>query len=168
MRTKPTVPWLVGAFSLFLALAPGNVAQQSPPITKEQADAILKELQAIRQLLEQMQRQQAQPRPVQQPVQPPAPPAKVKVRSDGPYWLGKADAPVTVVEFTDYQCPFCRRFHQSAFEEIKKNYIDTGKVRFVSRDLPLDIHANAARAAHAARCAGEQGKFWEMRHLLIA
>ncbi|MCL5743673.1 MAG: DsbA family protein [Acidobacteria bacterium] len=73
-----------------------------------------------------------------------------------------------MVEFTDYQCPFCRRFHDATFPEIKKNYIDTGKLRFASRDLPLGFHQNAFRAAEAARCAGDQNQFWQMRELLSA
>ena len=80
--------------------------------------------------------------------------------------LGRADAPVTLVEFTDLECPFCRSFHVGAFEKVKQTYIDSGKVRFVSFDFPLDIHPNARPAALAVRCAGEQGKFWEMRHLV--
>lgn len=71
-----------------------------------------------------------------------------------------------MVEFTDYQCPFCQRFHLTIFPKIKKNYIDTGRLRFFSRDLPLAIHANAVRAAQAARCAGDQGQFWGMRDRL--
>src|SRR5260370_35013491 len=86
----------------------------------------------------------------------------------GWYSLGRDDAPVTVVEFADYQCPFCRKFHSDTFVELKKNYIDTGKVRFVSRDLPLDFHPNAPGAALAAHCAGAQHKFWEMRDLMGA
>ena len=83
--------------------------------------------------------------------------------------LGSKDAPVTLVEFTDYQCPFCRQFHVTVFSELKKNYIDTGKVRFYSRDLPLDqIHPNAIRAAQAARCAAEQGQYWTLRDLMGA
>jgi protein-disulfide isomerase len=81
--------------------------------------------------------------------------------------MGRDDAPVTVVEFADYQCPFCRKFHSETFAELKKNYIDTGKVRYVSRDLPLDFHPNAPGAAVAARCAGEQHKFWEMRDMMV-
>jgi len=73
---------------------------------------------------------------------------------DGWYAIGRDDAPVTLVEFSDYQCPFCRKFQTDGFVQLKKNYIDTGKVRFVSRDLPLDFHDNAPRAAEAARCAG--------------
>ena len=71
--------------------------------------------------------------------------------------LGSKDAPITIVEYTDYQCPFCQRFQKDTFAEIKRNYIDNGTVRFFSKDLPLlEIHKNAMRAAMAARCAGEQ------------
>ena len=68
-----------------------------------------------------------------------------------------------MVEFTDLQCPFCRQFVMTSFDDIRKNWIDTGKLRYISRDFPLDVHAQAMPAARAARCAGEQGKFWEMR-----
>lgn len=125
-------------------------------ITKQQADEILNELRQIRQLLE----KQAAAAPAGQQQEPVT---KAVVSIDGAFSLGSKDAPVTMVEFTDFQCPFCQRFHMSTFGELKKNYIDTGKVRFVSRDLPLDIHPNAMQAAEAARCAGEQGQFWAMR-----
>ena len=82
--------------------------------------------------------------------------------------LGSKDAPLTIVEYTDYQCPFCQRFHVTAFAELKKNYIDAGKVRFYSKDMPLDFHPNAMRAAQAARCAGEQGQFWTLRDVMGA
>jgi protein-disulfide isomerase len=81
--------------------------------------------------------------------------------------LGAPDAPVTVVEFTDYQCPFCKRFIQSTFPLLKRDFIDTGKVRWIVRDLPLGFHPNANKAAQAARCAGDQGRFWEMRDTLF-
>lgn len=82
--------------------------------------------------------------------------------------LGRVDAPVTIVEFSDYQCPFCQRFFSTTFPAIKKDYIDTGKVRYVFRDFPLDqLHPNARKAAEAAHCAGEQGKYWEMHDVLF-
>jgi protein-disulfide isomerase len=86
-----------------------------------------------------------------------------------PGWhsMGRDDAPVTMVEFTDYQCPFCRKYHTETFAQLKKNYIDTGKVRFYSRDLPLDFHPYAQKAAEAAWCAGEQNKYWELRDTMI-
>jgi protein-disulfide isomerase len=135
-------------------------------MTKDQADEMLKDLKAIHQLLERQQTAAAQP----QAAQPQAAPTSDKVKMSvavGWYSLGRDDAPVTVVEFADYQCPFCRKFHSETFVELKKNYIDTGKVRFVSRDLPLDFHPNAPSAAVAARCAGEQDKFWEMRDMIL-
>jgi protein-disulfide isomerase len=83
------------------------------------------------------------------------------------YSLGRSDAPLTLLEFTDYQCPFCRRFQAETWPLLKKNYIDTGKLRFIVRDLPLQFHSAARPAAEAAHCAAEQGKFWEMHHALL-
>src|SRR5579863_5020357 len=83
------------------------------------------------------------------------------------YALGRPDAPLTVVEFTDYQCPYCRRFHAESWPRFKRDWIDTGKVRFIVRDLPLEIHSAARPAAQAAHCAGEQGQFWRMHDLLL-
>ncbi len=81
--------------------------------------------------------------------------------------LGPADAPVTIIEFSDYQCPYCAHFALETFPEIRRAYVDTGKVRYAARDLPLPFHAFAVKAAVAARCAGEQGKFWEYRDELF-
>ena len=138
--------------------APGATKDQG--ITREQADEILKELRQIRQLLE---RQQAKaPQAQEEQV------VKAKVNLEGFAMLGSKEAPLTIVEFTDYQCPFCQRFHTTSFVELKKNYIDTGKVRFYSRDMPLDFHPNAMRAAEAARCASDQGQFWRLRDVMGA
>jgi protein-disulfide isomerase len=82
--------------------------------------------------------------------------------------LGRRDAPVTIIEFTDLQCPYCARFAAETFPQLRRNFIDTGRVRFASRDLPLPRHAQAVPAAVAARCAGEQGRFWEYREALFA
>lgn len=71
--------------------------------------------------------------------------------------LGDANAPVTMIDFTDYECPFCKRYFDETFSQIKKEYIDTGKVKYVVRDLPLSFHANAHKEAQAAECAREQG-----------
>jgi len=73
---------------------------------------------------------------------------------------------VTIVEFTDYQCPFCRQFHSTTFDQIRKKFVDSGKVRFVTLDYPLEFHSNAEEAAEAAHCAGDQGQFWRMRDVL--
>lgn len=81
---------------------------------------------------------------------------------------GSASAPITIVEFTDYQCPFCRRFQAQSWPALERNYVATGKVRFIVRDLPLKIHSAARPAAEVAHCAGEQGQFWPMHAALLA
>ena len=142
------------ALALPLAAADQGTGRQDDAILQE----ILNELRQIHQLLE---RQSPGAPPPQQAAQRPA--KTVVVDAEGGFSLGSEDAPVTIVEFTDFQCPYCQKFHLTAFGQLKKNYIDTGKVRFVSQDLPLDIHPNAMQAAQAGRCSAEQGQFWPMR-----
>jgi|SRR3989344_1885 len=75
--------------------------------------------------------------------------------------LGNPDAKIAIVEFSDFQCPFCRSFWSGALVQIKKEYIDTGKAKFVYKHYPLDFHPGARPAAEASECAGDQNKFWE-------
>lgn len=81
--------------------------------------------------------------------------------------FGDANAPVTIVEFSDFQCGYCARFMKNTLPLIEENYIKTGKAKFVYRDFPLDIHPQAMPAAEAAECADEQGKFREMHDILF-
>jgi protein-disulfide isomerase len=81
--------------------------------------------------------------------------------------LGNKNAKVTMVEFTDYQCPFCARHFTDTYPSIIKDYVDTGKIRLVFRDLPLSFHPNAKPAAIAARCAGKQNKYEAMHDKLF-
>lgn len=104
--------------------------------------------------------QAAQAQPTQQAPQATAPqapsgPVKVSV-ADDPV-LGNKNASVTLVEFVDYECPFCKRFFDQTFPDIKKNYIDTGKVKLVMRNFPLSFHQNAHKESQAALCARDQG-----------
>lgn len=80
--------------------------------------------------------------------------------------IGSDDAPVVVREFADYQCPACARF-ASASQRLKQEYVETGQVRFVFFDLPLQQHRNAVPAAMAARCAGDQEAYWPMHDRLF-
>jgi protein-disulfide isomerase len=82
--------------------------------------------------------------------------------------VGRDDAPVIIIEFTDLQCPYCARYASQTFPRLKREYVDTGKLRYTSRDLPLPFHSFALPAAVASRCAGEQGRFWEYREALFA
>ena len=92
----------------------------------------------------------------------------VNVSADDDAVLGNPDASVTIIEFSDFQCPFCRKFYKETLPQIKKDYILTGKVKFVYRDFPLvQIHPGATPAAEGAECAKEQGKFWEMHDAIF-
>ena len=83
--------------------------------------------------------------------------------------LGKKDAPIVMLEFSDFQCPFCEKFFSGAEPQIIKDYVDTGKVLFVYKDFPLkQIHPMAQKAAEAANCANEQGKFWQYHDKLFS
>lgn len=152
---------LLTASASFTQVAGKPASTAEPGITREQADQILQELRQIRRLLENGATAQRSPATPQTPQHG-------KVNIAGLPVLGRVDAPLTIVEFSDYQCPFCRAFQTSIFVELKKNWIDTGKARFISWDLPLSIHSNAAKAAQAARCSAEQNKFWELRSMLVA
>lgn len=83
------------------------------------------------------------------------------------YILGSADAPVEVVVYADYQCPACGGYDAVQFPTVRERLIATGRVRWRYRDFPLDnIHPQARLAAHAAACADEQGKYWEMHRFI--
>jgi protein-disulfide isomerase len=82
---------------------------------------------------------------------------------------GPKDAKVVLVEFSDFQCPFCGRFSRDTIPQVQTDYVDTGKIKYVFADFPLEtIHPYAFKAAEAASCAGEQGEFWKMHDHLFA
>ena len=136
----------------------GTMSDSGSDISTEELKEILSEIEI---------KTAPTPQPARQPTQPSAPQI-FKVSIDDDPVMGNPNAPVTVVEYSDFQCPFCSRFFQQTLPLIEENYIDTGKIKFVYKDLPLDsLHPNA-RAAHiAAECADEQGKFWEYHDALF-
>jgi protein-disulfide isomerase len=154
---------LLALCALFLASA--GVHAGPGGLSSTQGDQILAELKEIHRLLLAQQVQAAKPiapaagTSLQQTV--------VSVPVANHEFLGAADAPVVLVEYTDYQCPFCRRFHERAWPELRSRYVDTGKVRFEVRDMPLAFHEEALPAALVARCAGRQGKFWPVFEALL-
>ena len=94
--------------------------------------------------------------------------APVKISIDDDPIIGDPNAPITIVEFSDFQCPFCARFHVQTLPAIIEEYIEQGKVKLVFRDFPIQsIHPNALPASVAAECANEQGKFKEMHDVLF-
>ena len=104
---------------------------------------------------------------VASPDDSPTQPAVAISPDDDPV-LGDINAPITMIEFSDYQCPFCARFHSETLPLIKENYIDTGMVKMVYRDFPLEsIHPNAVPAAIAAECADDQNEYWQYHDMLF-
>ncbi len=92
----------------------------------------------------------------------------IKISADNDPMIGNPDAPITIIEFTDFQCPFCARFHTQTLPLIIEEYIEQGKVKLVVRDFPIQsIHPNAVPASVASECANEQGKVKEMHDMLF-
>jgi protein-disulfide isomerase len=119
---------------------------------------ILKEVQDLRTLILGASRQGAR-----------GPRTDAVLSLDGARFLGDPRAPVTLVEFADYQCPFCARHVRETVPQIERDYIKSGKVKYVVLDFPITgLHPQAFKAHEAARCAGDQGKFWEMHRRLFA
>lgn len=94
--------------------------------------------------------------------------ANLIVLTEQDHILGDANAPHTIIEYSDFQCPFCRRFFDETYSQLKKDYIDTGKARLVYRHFPLtQLHPVAVKSAEATECANEQGKFWQMHDAIF-
>jgi len=154
--------------SLLLAtlILVSGAAQAGPgELSSTQADQILAELKEIHRLLLAQQAPAAKAGATSPGA--PLPPTVVSIPVANHESLGAADAPVVLVEYTDYQCPFCRRFHERTWPELRRRYVDTGKVRYEIRDMPLPFHDEALPAALVARCAGKQGKFWPVFEALL-
>jgi protein-disulfide isomerase len=128
-------------------------------IIREEDQQILSNLNEIKQLL--AANANAAARPAE-----PTPPSEMTVGKQD--FRGGSDAPVAIIEYADFECPFCGQYEHDIYPQISKDYIQTGKVKYFFRDLPLPMHPHAIIAARAAHCAGEQGKYWEMHDSLFA
>lgn len=152
----------------FLLLAAGLVMTAQDAATKKELEAlregqkaIQKELEEIKALIKAM--------PKGGGTGGGNPMANAALVPDSILVKGDAKAPVTIIEYTDLQCPFCSRHAQTTFSQIENEFIKTGKVRYIVKDFPLvSIHPNAFKAAEATRCAAEQGKAWDMHDRLFA
>ena len=156
--------WLTGlacACLLTLGACRSGLAQSSDDLKKLQQDvATLKnELQAIKEQQREILKMLDELKQAQRPT-------TVSVKGDP--FLGDRGARVAMIEYGDYECPFCGKYIREVYPQIVANYIKTGKVKYYYRDLPLSMHPHAIPAALAARCAGEQGKYWQMHDSLFA
>lgn len=152
---------------------------QQPPPTNQDIEAIKRQIQALINAQLAVQKQLDEIKAMLKagagaPAAAPAPPPAIAnvdyvIDLANAAVKGAPGARVAVIEFSDYECPFCSRHALNTLPEITKEYIDTGKVRYAFRNLPLEsIHPNAMRAAAAAECAGEQGKYWQLHDRMFA
>ncbi|HEV8616726.1 MAG TPA: thioredoxin domain-containing protein [Methylomirabilota bacterium] len=157
--------------TVIAAAAPG-LAQTSDELAtiKREIDALKAGQAALQSELQAIKRLLGQARQAPSPGEAgPAAPENIEVSIGGAFAKGRPDARVTIVEFSDFQCPFCGRYVRQTFAQLDREYVETGKLRYVVRNLPLEqIHPDAFRAAEAAECAGTQGKYWEMHDRLFA
>ena len=129
---------------------------------KQGQRAIQKELEEIKSLLEKIAAQQARPSPSGPVIK------DVEFEIGNNPVKGSVTAGLMLVEFTDYECPFCGRYVRETFPQILNQYIEKGSIKYTVIDLPLPMHSKAAKAAEASHCAEEQGKFWEIHELMMA
>jgi protein-disulfide isomerase len=122
---------------------------------EEQQKQIIQQLDSISRMLE-----------PKSPQSSSAPPTSIKIQSEP--FIGERKARVAILEFADFECPYCGQFAHDTYPQLVENYVKTGKVVFFYHDFPLSEHPYADQAAEAAQCAAEQGKYWEMHDDLFA
>ena len=128
---------------------------------REQLDRLQRDVQILKRQVDELSRKQ--PETALQ-----AAPEKTSAFSLGTNpTMGSKDAKIAFIEFSDYQCPYCTRFHEKTFDRLKSKYIDSGKVLYAYRDLPSPSRPQAVKAAIAARCAGAQDKYFDMQKVLF-
>jgi len=158
-------PMIIGAVLTVLPLIPVHFGapQQVPPSSPE-LQALRKEIEALKEGQARIEKQLEEIRNLLNAVlgARPTEPREVVLDIEGAPWKGEPTAQVLLVEFSDYQCPFCARHARETLPQIERDYIRTGKIRYMVRDFPLPTHPRAFKAAEAAHCASDQGRFWEM------
>ena len=159
MDRMAAVKWL-GAVAVVVFL--GFVAGRQQQLVDSQRE-ILRQLQEIKG--------SSLPRAAQAPAQPSAAPAPIDftMNVENAATMGKPEAKVTLVEFSDFECPFCGNYIRQVYSQLERDYVSSGKIRYVFRNFPLErIHPRAMKAGEAGECARIQGKFWPMHDRLFA
>jgi protein-disulfide isomerase len=158
---------------VWAASSAGAGPLQSSPAPADRDDAVLrkleeiqKEMQGLRAEVTSLRRALVEASNTAAALQAPAA-SRIALDAKEPV-LGSPAATVAVVEFSDFECPYCGRFQQDTFAQIKKAYIDTGKIQYVPRDFPIVMHERARGAAIAAHCAARQDAYWKMHNALFA
>lgn len=129
------------------------------------ADEIFTQMSEMRKEIQQLKDKVAGLEQKQQAQQPKATP--IAIKGSEKMSLGKKEATIGIVEFSDYECPYCAKHYKNVLPKLREQYIDKGRVKYVMKDYPLEFHAHAKKASLAARCAGEQGQYWEMHNAIF-
>ncbi|MCU1268427.1 MAG: protein-disulfide isomerase DsbG-like protein [Acidobacteria bacterium] len=160
------------SLALLMALLPGLARSQNPPKPTDEQQEIRREIRELRQGQEAIQKELQEIKRIllaKEGADPARPPRPENISIGGRPFRGNQNARVVLIEFSDYQCPFCGRFYRDTLPQVDKDYIGAGKIKYVFNNLPLEeLHSSAFRAAQAVECAFDQGKFWELHNRLFA
>jgi len=156
---KRITPIAAAAAMLLAGLAASGCASRAD------VEELKKEVEALKTAQAQLAKQVGGARPA-----PPAPrPLPTSIDLSGTPFRGSASATVALVEYSDYECPYCIRHFTQVMPQIQQTYIDTNKIRYMFKDFPIDeLHPQSIRGHVAAHCANEQGKFWSMHDRLFS
>lgn len=170
MKAKKALFMVLAA--VFLAIPMAAYAAEDVHAFKNEVEAMRKDMDEIKRVLISIlpvlvRNEGVDGSPQVVPPQRVETPQSATVSIDGSPSIGKSDVPLVLVEFSDYECPFCARFNAEVLKQVKREYIDAGLLRFVYKDFPLPFHQNAMKASMAARCAGEEERYWEMHDALL-
>lgn len=163
---------MIGIFGASLCASP-TTAQQAAPQAGEDITALKKDVQQLKtqqqQILDRLDElKKLLSGRVGAASTAPTIKAPDVMSVQGEPFRGDASSLVAIIEYGDFECPFCRHFQHDVYPQVLDDYIKAGKVKYFYRDMPLPFHQHALPAALAARCAGEQGKYWEMYDSLFA
>jgi len=141
--------------------APDNI-----PDLRRDIEILVQRQQEIIDQLNELKQMLAANLPGRLAPQPPPPPSTLDIRAE--HFRGDRAAHVAIIEYADFECPYCGKYAREVYPQILDAYIKTGKVKYFYRDLALPMHPHAMSAARAAHCAGEQDKYWEIHDNLFA
>ena len=169
-KLKKQLAVLTAAVSLLTIFACSSSEDEQPLAKQQEVDELNKNIQSLQEEVTSLKKQlsslrKAVPKKNSKAVKPTTFEA-TDSHKDDPY-QGPKDSDVLVMAFTDYQCKPCRKFYRDTYSELKSNYIDQGKIKYIVRDFPLAKNTQAPKAAMMAHCAGEQGHYWEMHDALF-
>ena len=167
MRKPQRVLRALCAVGLLTILWPQSALSES----SEELERLIKDVEALKEWQGRVQRELQELKALQGGARAaqPAEPQSLLLSVDGAPFIGEENATLTMIEFSDYQCPFCSRHARDTFPQIEREFVKTGKLKYVIRDFPIEsIHPQAFKGHEAAHCAGEQGKYWEMHARLFA